>query len=177
MASASKKVPDSWLPLPLANQSDVDPNGRWVDPGTTESNPIYHQMFLHRYDYALDPTTLNTSANETFTVAQQSLVSTLGFLTSLIRQDNDNATVKAVLQQNGPPLHTYGSAILQPLSNQTNTTATFEAIARSMTNAIRSSGSNPVSGITQQWVRYYQVRWAFLTLPLSLLTSKSHQSG
>ncbi|KAG9676491.1 hypothetical protein KCU99_g2822, partial [Aureobasidium melanogenum] len=170
VASASKKVPGSWLPSPNIDQSGVDPNKLPVDRGTPESNPIYHHMFLYRDDYALDPTALQSSANENFTVPQNTLVSTLDFLTSLIRQNNDNGTVKAVLQQDQSNLYTYGSAVLQPLFNQTNTTATFDAIARSMSNAIRNAGKEPMSGTTQQWVRYYQVRWAFLTLPLSLLT-------
>lgn len=175
VASASDKVPQSWLPLQGINQSLVHPHNLPVDQGTQEWNPVYHDAFLYRDDYELSPTTLNTSTNETFKIAQQSLVSTLNFLTSLIRQDHDNGTVKAVLQQDRPPLHTYGSAILQPLLNQTNTTATFEAIARSMSNAIRNVGNESMSGTTQQWVRYYQVRWAFLALPLSLFTSKSQK--
>ncbi|KAG9958356.1 hypothetical protein KCU61_g8420, partial [Aureobasidium melanogenum] len=170
VASASKKVPGSWLPLPPINQTRVDPDNLSVDPGTLESNPIYHHRFLYRYDYALDPTALQTSVNETFTVSQNTLVSTLDFLTSLIRQDNDNATVKAVIQEDQTLLYTYGSAILQPLFNQTNTTAIFDAVARSMSNAIRNVGKDEMLGTTQQWVRYYQVRWAFLTLPLSLIT-------
>ncbi|KAH0358131.1 hypothetical protein KCU83_g425, partial [Aureobasidium melanogenum] len=171
VASASK-VPGSWLPLPPINQTRVDPDNLSVDPGTLESNPIYHHRFLYRYDYALDPTVLQTSVNETFTVSQNTLVSTLDFLTSLIRQDNDNATVKAVIQEDQTLLYTYGSAILQPLFNQTNTTAIFDAVARSMSNAIRNVGKDEMLGTTQQWVRYYQVRWAFLTLPLSLITTK-----
>ncbi|KAH0006834.1 hypothetical protein KCU78_g12096, partial [Aureobasidium melanogenum] len=170
VASSSKKVPESWLPLPPINQTRVDPDNLSVDPGTLESNPVYHHRFLYRYDYALDPTALQTSVNETFTVPQKTLVSTLDFLTSLIRQENDNATVKAVIQEDQTLLYTYGSAILQPLFNQTNTTAVFDAVARSMSNAIRNVGKDQMLGTTQQWVRYYQVRWAFLTLPLSLIT-------
>ncbi|KAI4742396.1 hypothetical protein E4T50_07186 [Aureobasidium sp. EXF-12298] len=176
VASASKKVPGSWLPLPPINQTLVDPGNLPVDPGTLESNPIYHHRFLRRYDYALDPTALQTSVNETFTVPQKTLVSTLDFLTSLIRQENDNATVKAVIQEDQTLLYTYGSAILQPLFNQTNTTAVFDAVARSMSNAIRHVGKDQMLGTTQQWVRYYQVRWAFLTLPLSLITSVASET-
>ncbi|KAK6008081.1 hypothetical protein QM012_004895 [Aureobasidium pullulans] len=169
VASASQKIPNSWLPSPDINQSSVDPGNLPVDPGTLESNPIFHQTFLYRDDYALDPTDLQMNTNENFTIPQKTLVSTLGFLTSLIRQDNDNGTVKAVLQQDQSVLYTYGSAVLQPLFRQTNTTATFDAVARGMSNAIRNNGRDPVSGTAQQWVRYYQVRWAFMTLPLSLL--------
>jgi hypothetical protein len=175
VASASDKVPGSWLPSLYINQNDVDPNHLPVDRGTPESNPIYHHTFLYRDDYALDPTALQTHVEENFTVTQKGLVSTLDFLTSLIRQDNDNATVKAVVNKDQPVLYTYGSAILQPLYNQTNTTATFDAIARSMSNAIRNVGKDSMSGTAQQWVRYYQVRWAFLALPLSLFTSKSQK--
>ncbi|KAH0007831.1 hypothetical protein KCU78_g11564, partial [Aureobasidium melanogenum] len=141
-----------------------------MDSGTLQWNPIYHSTFMYRDDYALDPTALQTHVEENFTVIQKGLVSTLDFLTSLIRQDNDNATVKAVVNKDQPVLYTYGSAILQPLFNQTNTTATFDAIARSMSNAIRNVGKDSMSGTAQQWVRYYQVRWAFLALPLSLFT-------
>ncbi|KAG9751168.1 hypothetical protein KCU73_g6399, partial [Aureobasidium melanogenum] len=170
VASASDKVPGSWLPSLYIDQNGVDPNHLPVDRGTPESNPIYHHMFLYREDYRLDPTALQTDIQENFTVTQRSLVSTLDFLTSLIRQEHENGTVKAVLNKDQPVLHTYGSAILQPLLNQTNTTATFDAIARSMSNAIRNVGNESVSGTAQQWVRYYQVRWAFLALPLTLFT-------
>lgn len=175
VASASNKVPGSWLPSPHVDQDGVHPNNLSVDVGTLESNPIYHHTFLYRDDYALDPASLQTNVEESFNITQRSLVSTLSFLTSLIRQDNDNGTVKAVVNKDQPVLHTYGSAILQPLFNQTNTTATFDAIARSMSNAIRNVGNESVSGTNQQWVRYYQVRWAFLALPLSLFTSKSQK--
>ncbi|KAH0154599.1 hypothetical protein KCU67_g8986, partial [Aureobasidium melanogenum] len=148
----------------------IHPNNLSVDSGTLQWNPIYHSTFMYRDDYALDPTALQTHVEENFTVIQKGLVSTLDFLTSLIRQDNDNATVKAVVNKDQPVLYTYGSAILQPLFNQTNTTATFDAIARSMSNAIRNVGKDSMSGTAQQWVRYYQVRWAFLALPLSLFT-------
>ncbi|KAG9659505.1 hypothetical protein KCU64_g3811, partial [Aureobasidium melanogenum] len=170
VASASDKVPGSWLPSLYIDQNGVDPNHLSVDRGTPESNPIYHRTFLWRDDYALDPTALQTHVKENFTVTQKGLVSTLDFLTSLVRQDNDNATVKAVVNKDQPVLYTYGSAVLQPLFNQANTTATFDAIARSMSNAIRNVGKDSMSGTAQQWVRYYQVRWAFLALPLSLFT-------
>lgn len=148
------------------------PNGLKADPGTNDSNPIYHDAFLYRDDYALDPTDLHRDNVGTFNITQRTLLSTVNFLTSLIKQDNDNATVKAV-QDNQTALYTYGSPILQPLFDQTNTTATFNAVAKSMSNAIRNLGAEPVSGTAKQWVRFYQVRWAFLTLPLSLITSKS----
>ncbi|KAG9525106.1 hypothetical protein KCV07_g1375, partial [Aureobasidium melanogenum] len=170
VASASERVPGSWLPSPNIDQRGIHPNNLSVDSGTPEWNPIYHSTFMYRDDYALDPGALKTNVKENFNVSQRSLVSTLDFLTSLIRQDHDNATVKAVVQIDQPPFYTYGSAILQPLLNQTNTTATFDAIARSMSNAIRNVGNESVSGTAQQWVRYYQVRWAFLTLPLTLFT-------
>ncbi|KAH0372278.1 hypothetical protein KCU65_g1324, partial [Aureobasidium melanogenum] len=170
VSSASEKVPGSWLPRLNIDQSGVNPYKVSFDRGTLEWNPIYHQMFLYRDDYRLDPTALQTDVKENFTVTQKGLVSTLGFLTSLIRQDNDNGTVKAVVNKDQPVLHTYGSAILQPLFNQTNTTATFDAIARSMSNAIRNVGNESVPGTAQQWVRYYHVRWAFSALPLSLFT-------
>lgn len=172
VASASDKVPGSWLPS-LVDQSGVNPEDLPIDRTTNESDPIDHQMFLYRDDYAFDPDALQTDVKENFTVTQRSLVSTLDFLTSLIQQETDNGTVKAVLQQDQSVMHTYGSAILQPLFNQTNTNATFDAIARSMSNAIRNVGNDSVSGMTQQWVRHYQVRWAFLALPLSLFMSKS----
>lgn len=171
--SASDKVPASWLLRLNVDQSGVDPYNLSFDRGTPEWNPIYHQMFRYRDDYRLDPAALQTDVKENFTVTQKGLVSTLGFLTSLIRQDNDNGTVKAVLQRDQSKLYTYGSAVLQPLFNQTNTTATFDAIARSMSNAIRHIGNESVPGTAQQWVRNYHVRWAFLALPLSLFTSKS----
>lgn len=173
VASASERVPESWLPSPNIDQRGVHPNNLSVDAGTPESNPIYHRTFMYRDDYALDPGALQENMKEKFTVSQRGLTSTLDFLTSLIRQDHDNATVKAVVRVDQPPFHTYGSAILQPLLNQTNTTATFDAIARSMSNAIRNVGNESMSGTAQQWVRYYQVRWAFLALPLTLFTSKS----
>ncbi|KAG9533583.1 hypothetical protein KCU93_g265, partial [Aureobasidium melanogenum] len=170
VASASERVPGSWLPSPNIDQRGIHPNNLSVDSGKPEWNPIYHSTFMYRDDYALDPGALKTNVKENFNVSQRSLVSTLDFLTSLIRQDHDNATVKAVVQVDQPPFYTYGSAILQPLLNQTNTTATFDAIARSMSNAIRNVGNESVSGTAQQWVRYYQVRWAFLALPLTLFT-------
>lgn len=174
VASASDKVPGSWLPSPHIDQSGIHPNNLPVDPGPLESNPIYHRTFMYRDDYKLDPAALQTNATENFTISQKGLSSTLDFLTSLIRQQNENATVKAVVQTDQSVLYTYGSAILQPLLNQTNTTATFDAIAKSMSNAIRNIGNETVSGTAQKWVRHYHIRWGFLTLPLSLITSKSH---
>jgi hypothetical protein len=171
VASVSRKVPGSWLPSPGINQSGLHPNGLNADPGTLESNPIYHDTFLYRDDYALDPTPLQMNDTNNFSITQRTLISTADFLTSLIRKDN--GTVKAVLQDHSPTLYAYGSPILQPLFNQTNTTATFGYIAKSMSNAIRNLGTDPMPGTTKRWVRYYQVRWAYLALPLSLIASKS----
>jgi hypothetical protein len=176
IASVSKRVPGSWLPSPGIDQSGVHPNGLKADPGTLESNPIYHDTFLYRDDFALDPASLHSSDAGNFSVTQKTLLSTVDFLTSLIRQNNDNATVKAVAHDDHSALYTYGSPILQPLFTQANTTATFDAIAKSMSNAIRNLGTEPITGTASQWVRFYRVRWAFLALPLSLFTSKSHQT-
>ena len=172
VANVSKKLPESWLPSSSVNQTMYHPYGLKADPGTNDSNPIYHDTFLLRDDYALDTAGLERGDVGTFNITQKTLLSTVDFLTSLIKQDNDNATVKAV-QDNQTTLYTYGSPILQPLFDQTNTTAIFDAVAKSMSNAIRNLGTEPVSGTAKQWVRFYQVRWAFLTLPLSLITSKS----
>ncbi|KAI4754809.1 hypothetical protein E4T51_12085 [Aureobasidium sp. EXF-12344] len=131
VASVSRKVPKSWLPSRV-DQSGVLPNGSVGDPGTLESNPIYHDIFMYRDDYALDPSPLQMKNASNFTMTQKTLLSTVDFLTSLIRQDNDNGTVKAVPQANKSILYTYGSAILQPLLNQTNTTAAFDAIAKTV---------------------------------------------
>jgi hypothetical protein len=173
IASVSKRVPGSWLPSPGIDQSGVHPNGLQADPGTLDSNPIYHDTFLYRDDYTLDPAGLQSNDVGNFSVTQKTLLSTVDFLTSLIRQNNDNATVKAVAHGDQTALYTYGSPILQPLFNQTNTTATFDAIAKSMSNAIRNLGTEPITGTTRQWVRFYRVRWAFLALPFSLFTSRS----
>jgi hypothetical protein len=166
-ASTSKKVPGSWLPKPGYTQ----PYNLENDTGTKDYNPIYHPTFSYRDDYQLDPSALQRNISGSFNVTQRTLLSTIDFLTTLIQKDNDdNATVKAV--GDSPTLFVYGSAILQPLYNSTDTNATFKAVANSMSNAIRSLGSEPQSGTTQQWVRYYRVRWAFLALPLSLITSE-----
>ncbi|CAD0095159.1 unnamed protein product, partial [Aureobasidium vineae] len=101
LASASQKVPESWLPSPNVDQSNVHPNGLPVDLGTKEWNPIYHDTFLYRDDYALDPATLPINKTQRFSITQRTLLSTVDFLTSLIRQNNDNATVKAVTQDVG----------------------------------------------------------------------------
>ncbi|THW75311.1 hypothetical protein D6D18_09987 [Aureobasidium pullulans] len=176
LASASHKVPGSWLPLANFNQDDLHPDGLEVDPGTLESNSIYHYTFLYRDDYALDPDALQRNISGQFKITQRTIQSTVDFLTSLIRPDNDNATVKAVTQGDQPALYIYGSPILQPLFSQTDLNTTFDAVARGMSNAIRNLGAEPMLGTTQHLVRYYQVRWAFLALPLSLITSESYQS-
>ncbi|THV69413.1 hypothetical protein D6D29_10048 [Aureobasidium pullulans] len=170
LASASKKVPGSWLPLANFNQDDLHPDGLEVDPGTLESNSIYHHTFLYRDDYALDPDALQRNISGQFKITQKTIQSTVDFLTSLIRPDNDNATVKAVTQGDHPALYIYGSPILQPLFSQTDLNTTFDAVARGMSNAVRNLGAEPTLGTTQHLVRYYQVRWAFLALPLSLIT-------
>ncbi|THW67890.1 hypothetical protein D6D25_01542, partial [Aureobasidium pullulans] len=170
LASASHKVPGSWLPLANFNQDDLHPDGLEVDPGTLESNSIYHHTFLYRDDYALDPDALQRNISGQFKITQRTIQSTVDFLTSLIRPDNDNATVKAVTQGDQPALYIYGSPILQPLFSQTDLNTTFDAVARGMSNAIRNLGAEPMLGTTQHLVRYYQVRWAFLALPLSLIT-------
>jgi hypothetical protein len=172
VASVSQKVPGSWLPSSGIDQSGVHPDGLEADPGTLESNPIYHDTFLYRDDYALDPTPLQMNDTNNFSITQRTLISTADFLTSLIPQAN--GTVKAVLQKDSPTLYAYGSPILQPLLNQTNTTATFGYVAKSMSNAIRNLGTEPMMGTTKRWVRFYQVRWAYLALPLSLIASKSN---
>lgn len=174
VASVSRKVPESWLPS--GDQSKVLPDGLKADPGTLESNPIYHDTFLYRNDYALDSAALQRGNIGNFNITQKTLISTIAFLTTLIGQGDNNATVRA-LQYDQFTEYKFGSPILQPLFKQTNMTATFEAIARSMSNAVRSIGSeeDKIPGVAKQWVRYYQVRWAFLALPLSLITSKSCQ--
>jgi hypothetical protein len=170
VASVSQKVPGSWLPLPGIDQSMLHPDGLKADPGTLGSNPIYHDTFLYRDDYTLDPTALQRSDAGSFNITQKALLSTVDFLTSLIPQNNGNATVRAVVQDEQFILYMYGSPILQPLFSQKNTTATFDALAKSISNAIRNLGTEPM---TKQWVRFFRVRWAFLALPLSLITSKS----
>ncbi|KAI5208062.1 hypothetical protein E4T38_03052 [Aureobasidium subglaciale] len=157
VASASQKVPDSWLPVKGVDQTYSHPNGLEIDSGTFESNPVYHHKFLHRDDYAIDPAPLQKGISGNFSIAQSAMLCTVDFLASLIKQENDNGTVKAVTQDNLPPLYTYGSPVLQPLYNQTDLNATLDAIARSMSNAIRSLGSKPMLGKTQQWVKYYQI--------------------
>ncbi|KAI4725330.1 hypothetical protein E4T49_06893 [Aureobasidium sp. EXF-10728] len=84
LASTSQKKPKSWLPSPNVSQTVYHPNGLPVDPGTQQSNPIYHHTFLWREDYALDPAALQSNVTGDFTLPQRTLLSTLNFLTSLI---------------------------------------------------------------------------------------------
>ncbi|THX66739.1 hypothetical protein D6D08_07027 [Aureobasidium pullulans] len=169
VASASQRLPKSWLPLPDFNQDSLHPNGLGVDQGTSEWNPVFHPTFLYRDDFALDSAALQQNITAPFKITQKSIQSTVDFLTSLIQQDSNNGTVKAVTQGDQPALYIYGSPFTLLLFNLTDTNATFNAIARSLPTAIRGLGTSPMLGTTQQWIRYYKVRWAFLVLPLSLI--------
>lgn len=174
VATTSSKVPNSWQRRPESEQLVLQLRNSTTaaDPETLEHNPIYHPIFRYRDDYQLDPVPLNRSKIlGPFNVTQRAILSTIDFLTSLVQ--NGSVQVIANPDVTGD-LHVYESPILQPLYTSNDTSATFDFVAKSLSNAIRSVGTSPVQGETQRWVVHYNVRWAFLTLPLSLITSESH---
>lgn len=169
IASASSKVPNSWLPRPASEQAASGISDLPTNPGTLESNPVYHKAFLYRDDYQLDVSVLNRSdLSGPFNLSQTALISTTDFFRKLI----DDSSISIITSPTANFLH-YGSPFLQPLYESRNLSKTFDSLAMSFTNMFRNNGSGLRGGTSQQWVIHYRVRWAYLTLPISLLIGKS----
>lgn len=170
---ASRKVPSSWLPLPDAQQplKESLSNLSTAVLGSSEWNPVYHPVYVAREDYQLDPTPLQASGFQAkgtqFNITQKALDSTVAYLTSLIPHAANQSTVNVT---STTPV--FGTPILQPLYDLPDMEATFEKVALSLSNALRDTGNATISGITQQWDIHYRIRWAWLTLPVTLVCSK-----
>jgi len=59
--------------------------------------------------------------------------------------------------------------MMDALWNSTNLTTTFENVARSITNHVRSTSPDRHPGTTQTWVIYVRVDWAYLAYPITML--------
>lgn len=170
---ASQKVPSSWLPLPDAQQPLKESlrNLSTAVLGSPEWNPVYHPVYVAREDYQLDPTPLQASGllakGTQFNITQKALDSTVAYLTSLMSDAANQSTVNVT---STTPV--FGTPILQPLYDLPDMEATFEKVALSLSNALRDTGNATISGITQQWDIHYRIRWAWLTLPVTLVFSK-----
>lgn len=177
VATTSKKAPTSWLPRPEEQQPAKESLRNATDEvlGTMNWNPVFHSVYLAREDYQLDPTPLqqnsmanNATFNGPFNITQKALDSTVAYISSLIPQTANQSTVNMTTS-----LHpVFGTPILQPLYSSKNLTQTFERLALSLSNAIRSAGESPMRGTTREWVIHYRIRWVWLTLPMSLILSK-----
>ncbi|KAJ4325405.1 hypothetical protein N0V94_000747 [Neodidymelliopsis sp. IMI 364377] len=61
--------------------------------------------------------------------------------------------------------------VVDALWNSTNLTATFENVARSLTNQIRNASPDRHQGELQQWVMHVRVDWAYLAYPIAMLVA------
>jgi hypothetical protein len=59
--------------------------------------------------------------------------------------------------------------VMDALWKSTNLTSTFDSVAKSITNNIRSISSEQNVGKTQTWVIHVRVNWAYLAYPISML--------
>lgn len=59
--------------------------------------------------------------------------------------------------------------LMDALFNSTNLTATFDNVAKSLTNQIRSASSERQTGTTQTWAIHVRVKWAYLAYPIGML--------
>jgi hypothetical protein len=59
--------------------------------------------------------------------------------------------------------------LMDALFNSTNLTATFDNVAKSLTNQIRSASSERQIGTTQTWAMHVHVNWAYLAYPIGML--------
>jgi hypothetical protein len=63
----------------------------------------------------------------------------------------------------------YSPGVMDALWNSTNLTTTFDNVAKSITNHIRSASSERHLGSTQTWVIHVRVNWEYLAYPVSIL--------
>lgn len=174
IASASTKVPGSWLPRPQDEQIAKESLAKASDSilGTLAWNPVYHPIYLVRDDYQLEATSLSSSPNSTYNITQKAIDSTIAYINGLIPRMVNQSTVNITTVLN--PV--YGTPILQPLYDSRDLTVTFEKIAMSLSNALRRAGTEPLRGTTQNWVIHYEIRWIWLVLPVTLLLCKFNPS-
>ncbi|KAF2828887.1 hypothetical protein CC86DRAFT_454524 [Ophiobolus disseminans] len=78
------------------------------------------------------------------------------------RMEQKNFTLMAFPEIRAP-------AMMDALWNSTNLTTTFDNVAKSLTNHIRSDSPDRHQGTTQNWIIYIRVRWAYLAYPIGML--------
>ncbi|CAM1506822.1 Fc.00g064630.m01.CDS01 [Cosmosporella sp. VM-42] len=74
-------------------------------------------------------------------------------------------SISTMISDMGP---TMAQSIKKAMSNTANVTATFENVARLMTNRMREIDATSVQGTAQHWVIYIRVRWGFIAAPISI---------
>lgn len=170
------------------NIVDGDKIPRWIELVAAQDKAANYTLYwpyaayLNRTDLQLfipedDAKTFIDPGPETplrFNVSQTTIATTTDwFMNSFAR--------RAVPMQNKQlvyPIRSYASVyepqplVIQSLGLSRNLSASFEAVAASMTNWMRDTSlqqSQPVLGTHWQWVVHIEVRWAFLSLPIAVL--------
>ena len=112
-----------------------------------------------------------------FNVSQSAVASIKHFLTSLTATPewpvNTTEINGWVLSDGGDKGLVFEPSIMQPLFDNTDLRATFAALAASMSATIRidADGGTVVTGRAGVPVTFVQVRWAYLTLPATLVAA------
>lgn len=178
--STSKKIPASWEAIPFSSDDPlVDPYLQGIKNvsalGTLDWNPVHHLGYYNRTDFKLDASDLNASwykSNDQFNITQSFIDSTQAFLLDLSPIPNSTAGTPLGVY-NGSGVLVFPTPILQPMWGSPNTTSIFDALAKSLTNAIRSAGGDGAAGEVQYWVYRYKIRWGFFALPVIVVLGGS----
>lgn len=166
-----QRASESYTPLvPVANSSIT---------GTTNWNPIYHEYYVPRTDFQLVYHVTNDSwlsSSPYFNITQDFLLSTSDFLGALLPPMNNTMTSdKKFLPQNVYIKEglRYSSQILQPLYFSEDLSRMFEVVAQSLTLSFRNAANRTQEiGISYRWTLYYEIRWQYLSLPVTAFVGK-----
>ncbi|KAF3033904.1 hypothetical protein E8E12_004997 [Didymella heteroderae] len=117
-----------------------------------------------------------------FNVSHSFIFSAIGYLISYTKRDlpiyglpvgsgNVTAPDETWDMLGVPWLNDEMPPIVDALWNSTNLTVTFDNVARSLTNQIRSSSPDRHQGKLQKWTLHVHVDWAYLAYPVTILVA------
>lgn len=170
LSISSKKIPASWQPT-SEQAFGVRLNDTNV-VGTRDWNPLFHSQYVSRDDFQLDPSDFDDSwvFSNTWNASQTAIASTIQSFLSMFNNSINESFPVVHLTDSGQITATADNLV--PFYRSDNLTETFEAIADSLTNTLRSSNDTYFQGTTNQWIIRYRIRWIFLIIPVTFLISK-----
>jgi hypothetical protein len=169
--TSSQVEPKSWL-----LQSDtgpLDPTkvilGAHVDRSLAQGVATTSRKAPARTDLQLvmnKNESLNIEAAR-FNISHRAIISTINFLLSLSASPTGLLVYPQQLNDTVPDV----PRVSEALWNLQNLTATFENVAKSVTNYIRDASTTTHSGSMQEWDVHIRIRWQYMTLPtIAMLT-------